>query len=226
MQCKFCNTRCVKNGFQSNGTQRYLCKICKKSHQKTYAYNAYRNDTNLNIFKLVVNSCGIRDISRILEISELTITKRILKLAAYTKRPFIMEYGQVYEADEMHVRVRDKEHCYIAYAINRKTRQVIGFAVGGRSQEALSKAINPVLCLSPKRIHTDNCNGYPGIIPKAIHRISKVGQNIIERMHLTMRTHLKRLNRKTLCYTRNIKTLEAILKLYFWGSPAQINLVK
>ncbi|MCA4783332.1 transposase, partial [Empedobacter stercoris] len=41
--------------------------------------------------------------------------------------------------------------------------------------------------------------------------------NHIERNHLSLRTHLKRLNRKTICYTKNMDILSAILTIYFWG---------
>ncbi|HMW09684.1 MAG TPA: transposase, partial [Bacteroidia bacterium] len=32
-----------------------------------------------------------------------------------------------------------------------------------------------------------------------------------------LRTHLKRLNRRTICFTRSAIMLFACLKIYFWG---------
>jgi insertion element IS1 protein InsB len=59
MNCNVCAKTCVKNGFQKNGKQRYLCTFCKLSQQKIYIYKAYYPNTNKEIAKLLVNSCGI-----------------------------------------------------------------------------------------------------------------------------------------------------------------------
>ncbi len=37
---KIGKNKCVKNGFQNNGKQRYYCKSCKISHQKSYSYKS------------------------------------------------------------------------------------------------------------------------------------------------------------------------------------------
>ena len=34
MKCKYCKEKCVKDGSQSNGSQRYECKSCKKKQKK------------------------------------------------------------------------------------------------------------------------------------------------------------------------------------------------
>jgi IS1 family transposase len=35
--------------------------------------------------------------------------------------------------------------------------------------------------------------------------------------NLLVRTHLKRLNRKTICFSRSLTVLMAVLRIYFWG---------
>ncbi|WP_394801047.1 IS1 family transposase [Niabella ginsengisoli] len=45
----------------------------------------------------------------------------------------------------------------------------------------------------------------------------KFGTNHIERYNLSLRTHLKRLARRSICFTKSLKILQAILKIYFWG---------
>ena len=44
MKCKFCKGKCVKNGFQKDGGQRYKCKKCGKTLQGDYKYKAYDAD--------------------------------------------------------------------------------------------------------------------------------------------------------------------------------------
>lgn len=216
MNCTKCKARCIKNGFQTNGKQRYYCKICKRSIQKKYTYNAYLTTTNKNIYNLVINSCGISDISRVLKISRNTVKKRILLIAYNIKTPFITERYKSYEMDEIGIKVNGKKLC-VAYAINRITKNVVGFNVGGRTNEDLNKVVNRILLLNPKHIYTDGWPSYKSLIPKKIHVISRYQTNRIERFNLNLRTHLKPLNRKTICYSKCVQVLSAILRIYFWG---------
>ena len=216
MLCKHCNKTCVKNGFQTNGKQRYFCKSCKLSFQETYNYKAYKASTNKSIYKLVINSCGISDISRILKISRNTISKRILNISRAIKTPLFNEQQQYYEIDELYAKLNNKQ-CWITYAINRATKKVIHFVVGKKTNLNISKVINAVLILNPKKIFTDKLKSYVTLVPKHIHNNYRFQTNKIERFNLNLRTHLKRLSRKTLCYSKNLKMLEAIIKIYFWG---------
>lgn len=68
-----------------------------------------------------------------------------------------------------------------------------------------------------KRIYTDKLRNYKSLINKSIHRTTLHGTNHIERHNLTLRTHLKRLSHKTICFSRSMAVLAAILKIYFWG---------
>ena len=77
--------------------------------------------------------------------------------------------------------------------------------------------MDKVLSLEPTRIYTDRLNVYPSLIPKEIHSVFNYCTNIIERKNLTLRTHIKRLSRRIICFTRKQENLEAHLRIYFWG---------
>ena len=124
----------------------------------------------------------------------------------------------MYEVDEMQTYIgRKANKCWIIYAIDRKTKEVIDFCIGSRAQKNIGQIIKPLLAYDPKRIYTDGLNAYPGLIPKELHRIGKYFTNRIERMNLTLRTHLKRLGRKTICYSKSEVMLESCLRIYFWA---------
>ena len=78
-----------------------------------------------------------------------------------------------------------------------------------------------VLQLYPKRVFTDRLRTYIKLIPKKQHDTRKKNTTVIERNNLTLRTHLKRLSRKTICFSKNFEMLEATLKLYIWGYQLQ-----
>ncbi|CAM1359467.1 Transposase IS1 family [Tenacibaculum litoreum] len=218
MNCTKCNSsNSIRKGLQNN-KQRFYCKNCKKYFQSDYRYQAYKSETNDFIKKLLKEGCGIRSISRILNISTKTVLSRMLNISKQIKAPYFNKFGCKFEIDELFIKIaNDKKQNWLIYAIEQKTKNVIDFIIGSRNTENLKSIINKVLLLHPKRIYTDGLNMYPSIIPKEIHKRFQYCTNRIERMNLNLRTHIKRLSRKTICFTRNQKYLEAHLKIYFWG---------
>lgn len=217
MKCRLCEEHCIKKGKQKSGKQKYYCKTCKKYSQQQYTYRACDSTTNSEIVELIKASCGIRDIARKLGISPTTVLKRILGIAQSIHRPPLL-MGREYEMDEMMTFIGSKKsRVCIAYAIDRKSREVIGFSVGRRNKATLRRVVDSLLLSDPKQIRTDKCPLYPSLIPKEIHHVKRRGINRIERMNLTLRTHLKRLNRRTIAFSRSLSVLVAILTIYFWS---------
>ena len=69
------------------------------------------------------------------------------------------------------------------------------------------------------KIVTDRLNIYPNLITPINHDTRKYRNNRIERCNLTLRQHIKRLSRKTICYSKSNLMLEATFKLYlFWNN--------
>lgn len=63
----------VKNGKARSGIQRFLCRLCGKSFQIDYLYNANQPGTHEKIVQLTHNGSGVRDIERVLAISRTTV---------------------------------------------------------------------------------------------------------------------------------------------------------
>jgi insertion element IS1 protein InsB len=127
------------------------------------------------------------------------------------------EKKATFEVDELWTYIGRKDNEYwIAYALNRQTRQVVDFVIGKRTKATLKGLIDRLLLSTPKNILTDRLTLYQRIIPKGLHRSGSYCINRIERKNLSIRTHLKRLSRRTICFSRSIVMLESCLKLYFW----------
>ncbi|WP_124981878.1 IS1 family transposase [Nonlabens xiamenensis] len=218
MKCKYCHQiNTIKKG-KRNNLQRYYCKECKRCFQNNYLYKAYQLNTNDLIKSLLKEGCGIRSISRIIGISTKLILSRMLKISRTIKSPYFIKLGCKFEVDEMWSYLGSKENVtWITYALERETKTIIDFFVGRKTTENIKPLINKLLLLHPKRIYTDRLNIYPSIIPKEIHKRFQYCTNIIERYNLTLRTHIKRLSRKTICFSKNKIYLEAHLRIYFWG---------
>lgn len=121
-----------------------------------------------------------------------------------------------YEIDEMQAPCGRKSAVFVTYALRRSDRMVVDFAVGARSYDVMCPVVDMVLHAAPRRIHTDRLIQYKNMIPKQLHSTRRRGTNYIERKNLSLRTHLKRLGRKTPCYSRSMTMLIACLKIYFW----------
>ncbi len=189
--------------------QRYECKNCGKYQQDIYTYQRYDSKDDNQIKLLNAEGVGIRSMGRILGYSKRTILRRTLYLGSKVVKPAYLEYNQVYEVDEMWTFVGRKQpsrFSWITYAMNLKTNEIIDVAFGSRSKKNLKQVIDSVKAQNPKKIVTDKLNTYPNLVKPNNH---------IERGNLTLRTYLKRLFRKTICFSRSQKTLEACVLLYF-----------
>jgi IS1 family transposase len=96
--------------------------------------------------------------------------------------------------------------------------------VGKRNSKTLQRVIDTVLLSEATKLHTDKFPLYENLIPETMHTKTKYSINHIERKNLSIRTHLKRLSRKTICFSRSVEMLEACLKIYFWGREQGLSL--
>ena len=213
MECKFCQNLCHKRG-KRNGVQQYSCKTCKKYQLKEYQKLRIPQEKYEWTVKLNNEGCGISNIARLLEISKSSVQRLIERIVANLKMPEINETGQSYEIDELRTYCGNKRNeLWLIYAINRYSKQIINFVVGRRTKENIAIIISMLQKLHPKAIYSDRLNIYQALICKGIHKIYPRCINYIERKNLTLRTLLKRLARKTICFTRTAKMLKNVVFL-------------
>jgi Transposase and inactivated derivatives, IS1 family len=219
MKCLYCSASCIKRGKIRN-IQRYQCKHCGKFQQEKYLKLRISEEKCQWVRELTCEGCGISSISRLLHIAKSSVQRVIERVASKMVMPKYEEENQTYQIDELKTYCGNKNNeLWVIYAINKSTGKVIDFCVGRRTKENIKKVVESVLSLNPRRIYTDGLNSYPSLIPNSIHRVFKYCTNKIERNNLTLRTHLKRLGRKTICYTRSGCMLGWCLCFYFyWGS--------
>jgi insertion element IS1 protein InsB len=223
MQCQFCKEKCQKAGKQRNGAQKLYCKGCKKYQQASYQYIACQSHVDNMVSQLVCESVGVRGIARILRIGVNTVLRRIIFIADSISKPAIPKDRSAFEVDELWTYIGRKENEYwLAYALDRTTRQVMDFVIGKRTKTTLKTLIDKLLVSGARKIRTDKLTLYQRLIPKGIHCYGAYCTNHIERKNLSIRTHLKRLSRRTICFNRSARMLESCLKIYFWKRQTAI----
>ena len=218
MNCRYCQGKCVKNGKQANGIQRYLCEHCGKSQQANYQYAACEQKTRDLFLRCLKIGSSLRGVQYVTGVAVSTQLRWIKALSKSVKPPAKIRLYDEYEVDELCTYVGHKgRRRWVISAISRSTRQVIDVQVGTRSMKNLSLVVKKLLRLSPTAIYTDKLNIYASLIPKEIHKVKARGINKIERYHLNLRTHLKRLNRRTICYSKSELVLSYLVKIYNWA---------
>ncbi|AWM12959.1 IS1 family transposase [Flavobacterium sediminis] len=217
INCPKCKEKkVIKNGRTKNNKQQYYCKTCCHRFIENYSYQAYNPNTNQNIIKLTKEGLGIRSIARILKISPTTLLKRIVSIAKSIISPIISK-GKTYEVDELCTYIRHKKnYIWLVYALERNSKNVVSFNVGKRTNRTLSQVLETLKLSDAKKIYTDRLKNYSYLIDEKLHSVKRFGTNHIERKNLTLRTHLKRLNRRTICFSKSLLVLVSILKIYFW----------
>ena len=217
MQCQYCGNSCQKAGRQKDGTQKLYCGVCGKYQQATYRNKAYEGKINHLISDLVCEGVGIRGIGRVLKIATNTVLTRIKGIAAAIQRPSIPQNKPAFEVDELWTFIGRKDNEYwLAYALDKSTGRVVDFVIGKRTKATLKTLIDNILAAGVKQIRTDGLTHYQRLIPKKLHRYGTYCTNHIERKNLSIRTHLKRLSRRTICFSRSARMLESCLSIYFW----------
>lgn len=182
IKCNFCNGKCIKNGFQSNGNQRYKCCVCQKRQQIDYWYNAYKRDINQEIVLFTKEGLGIRSTARILKTSATTLLKRIVSIARSISKPIISK-GKTYEVDEMCTYIRHKRNfIWLVYALEKNSKNVVSFNVGRRTNKTLSHVLDTLKLSEAKKIFTDRLKNCRYLIDEKLHSVKRFETLLLERL--------------------------------------------
>jgi len=215
--CGYCKGKMLKHGLSSSGKHRYRCRECHKTQVESYTYAAYTADINARIVLFTKEGLGIRSTARVLQISATTVISRILRIASNIERPALIK-GKEYEVDELCTYIKRKSRTiWIVCAMERESRRVVSFSIGPRTNYTLSIVIKTLRLSAATKVFTDRLRNYRYLIHHAVHSVKRFGTNRIERENLSLRTRLKRLNRRTICFSKSRIMLAAVLALYFWS---------
>jgi len=132
---------------------------------------------------------------------------------------------RVYEVDELKTYIKNKtKECWVIYALDKQSKQAVDLKVGGRTKKSLKRVTDTLVLANCRQIFPDGLPLYKEVIPIELHKVKRYGTNHIERKNLTLRTHLKFLNRITIAPSKSLLMREACLKIYFWYiSPRYIS---
>ena len=100
------------------------------------------------------------------------------------------------------------------YVLERRSGSILAYHIGRRTDKSCQQLFEKRAPFSLGKIYTDNWQSYQKCIPADQHVIGKKHPWKIERKNLNVRTHLKRLSRKTICFSKNKTIHDNVIGLY------------
>jgi len=119
------------------------------------------------------------------------------------------------EVDEMWSFVGKKQdQRWLWHAIDHWSGRVLAYVFGRRKDEVFLQLKALLEPFGSRRYHTDDWGAYTRHLAAAEHTPGKRHTQQIERKHLTLRTRIKRLVRRTICFSRSIEMHDIVIGLY------------
>ena len=119
------------------------------------------------------------------------------------------------ELDEMWSFVNSKRNPrWLWHAIDRKSGQVLAYVFGRRKDNVFLQLKELLEPKGIKRYCTDGWGAYDRHLPDELHEVGKSKTQRIERKHLGLRTRIKRLTRKTICFSRSERMHDLVIGLF------------
>ena len=233
VQCPHCRSeQIVKRGKTRRGTQCYLCQnsACTQgSFLLDYRNRGCLPEVKQQIVDMSLNASGVRDTARVLHISTDTVLNALRKKAAAlesvntallrTLNPddivvHVERAGEA-EMDEMWSFVgKKKEPRWLWHAIDHHTGKVLAYVFGRRKDEVFLKLKGLLEPFGLTRYYTDHWGAYTRHLDPDVHSPGKRNTQKIERKHLTLRTRIKRLVRKTICFSKTTQMHDIVIGLF------------
>ena len=119
------------------------------------------------------------------------------------------------EVDEMWSFVGKKQdQRWLWHAIDHWSGRVLAYVFGRRKDEVFLQLKVLLEPFGISRYHTDYWGAYTRHLTAEEHTPGKRNTQQIERKHLTLRTRIKRLVRRTVCFSRSIEMHDIVIGLY------------
>ena len=177
-----------------------------------------------------LNASGVRDTARVLRISTDTVLRALRRKDAAlesvntaflrTRNPddmvvAIERAGEDAERDEMWSFVGNKGNPrWLWHAIDHHTGAVLAYVFGRRKDAVFLQRKALLEPFGLTRLYTDHWGAYARHLDPDMHRPGKRHTQKIERKHLPLRTRIKRLVRKTICFSQSIQMHDMVIGLF------------
>ncbi len=127
----------------------------------------------------------------------------------------ILQRVEEAELDEMWSFVGNKKQPrWLWQALDHRTGHMLAYVFGRRKDEVFLKLKALLEPFGIRRYFTDGWGAYQRHLDPDQHEVGKRHTQQLERKHLTLRTRLKRLARKTICFSKSAQMHDTVIGLF------------
>ena len=127
----------------------------------------------------------------------------------------VIHKGKEVELDEMWSFVGSKKHPrWLWEALDHQTGRIVAYTFGRRADRVLVKLKTWLEPFGIRRFYTDGWGAYRRHLDPRRHVVGKRRTQQLERKHLTLRTRIKRLVWKTICFSKSVQMNEIVIGLF------------
>jgi len=109
---------------------------------------------------------------------------------------------------------KKKEPRWLWHALDHETGKVLAYVFGRRQDEVFLQLKALLEPFGIRRFLTDHWGAYARHLAPETHVPGKRHTQQIERKHLTLRIRIKRLARKTICFSKSIELHDIVIGLF------------
>jgi insertion element IS1 protein InsB len=143
------------------------------------------------------------------------VNYRLLALLNPAEVEVVIRLAEEAEVDEMWSYVGKKqEPRWLWHAIDHRSGKVLAYVFGRRKDEVFLQLKTLLAPFGITRYYTDYWGAYTRHLDANEHQPGKRHTQKIERKHLTLRTRIKRLTRKTICFSKSIQMHDLVIGLF------------
>lgn len=127
----------------------------------------------------------------------------------------VVQYVEEAELEEMWSFVGNKkQQRWLWHGINHQTGQILTYVLAEHKDEAFIQLKALLEPFGIQQFYTDGWGAYQRYLEQEQHVVGKSNTQKIERKHLTLRTRIKRLARKTICFSKSIWLHDVVVGLF------------
>jgi IS1 family transposase/transposase-like protein len=240
IRCIYCHgTDIVKFGKTSEGKQRYRCRedICNgRTFILDYSHPGRLRSVKQQITDMALNGSGVRNTARVLHVSPNTVTRELKKRISVAASELIgikatdpeqvkveIQLAPLSEGLDSHEPEIDEMWSYVAnksaphwlwYAIGHQSGRVLAYVFGERRDEVFLKLKALLEPFGITRFYTDGWGAYERHLEAEKHVVGKQNTQKIENKNLNLRMRIKRLARRTICFSKSILMHNVVIGLF------------
>jgi insertion element IS1 protein InsB len=143
------------------------------------------------------------------------VNHRLLALLHPEEVTVVIRLAEEAEVDEMWSFVgKKREPRWLWHAIDHRSGKVLAYVFGRRQDEVFLKLKALLEPFGITRYYTDYWGAYTRHLNVDEHQPGKRNTQKIKRKHLTLRTRIKRLVRKTICFSKSVQMHDIVIGLF------------